>query len=350
LSTFPTEQKATGVPLVRDARSPMASFIASFLVAKTLAPKSRIDYARYLREFDEFTSHESLKKALTLDNAAQWIEQVRPRGIFAARNAAHYLKSFATWIAKSRHIVIQGGGSLLAGLEVPQTPHSTRQAFTDAQLDAIWDVLSGRSNRDRKRALAYVHLLNATGLRRNEARQVALKDVHLDLEANRSWVHVRAQTSKGMKERQVRIDRMAVGPIHEYIVDDRPDYTGPKNKPEPLFLTEHGQPFTEYGFGSWASRISDQIEKVTGTKREKGQPRFWKSHLMRHTWATNYHRGMKYTGNTVYDQKREGGWADLRIVLTYAHDRPWEELLDMETPASALRERRTGRPQIEAQN
>ena len=39
MRTLATEQMKASVTIVRDARSPMASFIDSFLVAKTLAPK-----------------------------------------------------------------------------------------------------------------------------------------------------------------------------------------------------------------------------------------------------------------------------------------------------------------------
>jgi site-specific recombinase XerD len=322
--------------LVRDKNSPFSSFIVGFLAAKTLAPKSKVDYGRYLRDFDEFTGHVNLETALTLDNAARWIDQLRPRGLFAAHNAAMYLKSFAAWIAKSRYIVIPGGGSLVAGLEAPKTPQSHRQAFTDDQLEAIFTVLCERPNRDRIRATAYVRLLVSAGIRRNEARQLALKDVHLERDPKRqSLVRVRAATSKGMKERITRLDPDAVRALDEYIngpTQPRPTYLGPKSKTEPLFLTEAGKAFSENGFGSWAGRISDDIERATGLK--------WSSHLMRHTWATNYNRGMQYTGNNVYDLKREGGWADLKIPLTYTHDRPEEELLSMVTPIEALRERR----------
>jgi site-specific recombinase XerD len=317
---------------VRDKNSPFASFIDGFLAAKTLAPKSKRDYNRYLRDFDKFTGHRSLEAALNLDNAARWVDEIRPRGLFAAHNGCMYLKSFASWIAKSRYIVIAGGGSLIAGLEAPRTPDGHRQAFTDQQMEDIRQVLAERPNRDRIRAMAYVHLLAGSGLRRNEARQLALRDVKLDIPNSRGSVHVRAATSKGMKERVCRIGGEAVRFLESYIEDARADYTGPKHRPEPLFLTEAGKPFTENGFGSWASRIADDIERATGLK--------WSSHLMRHTWATNYNRGMQFTGNNVYDLKREGGWADLKIPLTYTHDRPEEELLAMPTPIDALRERR----------
>ena len=320
------------VTLMRDAKSPFASHIIGFIAAKRLAPKSRLDYARYLHEFDNFTGNTSLEQALTLDNAAPWVVEVQGRGIFAARNAAMYLKSFATWVAKSRYIVIEGGGSRLAGLEAPQTPAGTRDAFSDDQVESIWAVLAERPNRDRARAIAYLWLLFATGLRRNEARQLALADLHIDDKGTKSWVHVRWQTSKGSKQRKVRLDHDAVGPITEYIREHRPSYTGPASTPEPLFLTRHGKPFTENGFGSWAARIFDDVERATGIKGS--------SHLFRHTWATQYHRASRDTGLSVYDLKYEGGWADLNTPLRYTHQRSFEELLEHPTAITALRKRR----------
>ena len=43
-----------------DARSTFASFSERFLAAKQLAVKSRIDYARYLHDFDVFTGLDSV--------------------------------------------------------------------------------------------------------------------------------------------------------------------------------------------------------------------------------------------------------------------------------------------------
>ena len=135
-----------------------------------------------------------------------------------------------------------------------------------------------------------------------------------------------------MKDRVTRIGAEAVRAISMYVTDARPTYDGPKGKPEPLFLRVDGRPFTANGFGTWAGRLWDDIERATGLKGS--------SHLLRHTWATNYNRGMQYTGNNVYDLKREGGWADLTIPLTYIHDRPEEELIGMPTPIDEVRKRR----------
>jgi integrase len=229
-------------------------------------------------------------------------------------------------VKKNRYIEIPGGGSVLAGLEAPKVPQSHRQAFTDDQMDAIWRALEAFPRKDRDRATAYVKLLFATGLRKNEARQLALSDLHMD--AKRSWVHVRAKTSKGQKERRVRLDQSVLGDLERYINDSRPTYTGPR--PEPLFLTIEGKPFTEYGFSTWADRIWDSIERDTGIHGF--------SHLLRHTWATNFHRASKLTGATVYDLKQQGGWADLAIPMRYTHERPMDEFLDMPTHISLMRQ------------
>lgn len=316
--------------LVRDKSSPMLLFIEGFLMAKNLAPKSVRDYRRYLLDYDRHTGAGSLEAAMDLDIAAQWVAGLRDRGPAVAHNGAMYLKSFASWIAKNRYIQIPGGGSPLHGLEAPKLPLSHRQAFTDDQMDQIWAALEEFPNRDRARARAYVNLLFATGLRKNEARQLALKDIHID--GSRSWVHVRAFTSKGQKERQVRLDPSVIGALEMYVNDARVDYSGPKNKPETFFTTREGRAFTEWGFSTWADRIWDSIERDTKIHGF--------SHLLRHTWATNFHRASRLTGATVYDLKQQGGWADLNIPQRYTHERPFDEFLDMPTHITQLQKAR----------
>jgi integrase len=338
-----TTQKRSdpGVWLMRDAKSPLSLHIDGFLAAKRLASKSRKDYGRYLRQFDEFTGGTSLEEALTLDNASAWIEKVTERGVFAAHNAAMYLKSFASWAKKSNYLTLPGGVPVLAGLEAPSIPKGSRNAVSDDQLDSIWAALADRPNRDRHRAMAYMWLLLATGLRRNEARQLAIADLHLDVGGDKSWVHVRWQTSKGSKERRVRMDRAAVGPIEAYVQDHRPTYYGPKNKPEPLFITEAGKPFTENGFGSWAGRIFDDIEKWTrADPEEKDSGLKVSSHWLRHTWATQFNRASRFTGLTAKDLMVEGGWANIQIADRYMHERPWEEMLEVPSAITLLKQHR----------
>jgi site-specific recombinase XerD len=313
-------------------QSPFADAIPVFMQAKRLSPMTQRDYSRYLREFDDFMDHDSLEGSLTLDNVAEFVTERRQRGPFAAHNATMALKSFAKWASKAKLVTVQGGTSILAGLEAPHTPKSTRTAFTDKQLGRIFIAIENREGADRLRARAYMWLLFACGLRKNEARQLALADLHLDPSTNRSWVHVRAHTSKGQKERRVRIDRLAVPAILDYIKGDRPEFAGDEGDVDTLFLTESGKPFKYNGFSTWADRIFTDIEEATGIHGS--------SHIWRHTWATMFHRASTFTGQTVYDLMRQGGWADEHIPLTYTHERPLEEMLDMPSHLSAMAERK----------
>lgn len=320
---------------MRDKTAPFASFIDVFLAAKPFAPHTRRDYQRYLERYDAYTGHVSLEDALNLEKAISWVNEMRTEsGLYAANNGCMALKSMASWIAKNRYIQISGGGSLLSGLEGPALPRSTRTAFSDDQMDAIWAATALWPDRYRYRSVALLRFLVATGLRRNEARQVLVRDLELDIARGRGIVRVRAVTSKGQKSRITRLDPDAVAAIDAYLntPNARQSYNGPRNEPEPLFLTTGGTLFTEWGWSTYCDHVWKEIRKDTGIKGS--------SHLMRHTWATRYNRGMQYTGNNLYDLQREGGWANLSIPQTYTHDRPEEELLEMQTPAEALRDRK----------
>src|SRR5438105_2880755 len=159
---------------MRDAHSPFASFIESFLSSSRLEAKTRTDYARYLHQFDKFTGSASVQDALTLDNAQKWIVEVSERGPWPAKNAAAYLKSYASWLHKKGYLPGPGGVSVLHLLRADTPPQPIHKAFTEQQLDAIWKVLSERSHRERHRSIAYVRLLEDAGLRRQEAWSLPL--------------------------------------------------------------------------------------------------------------------------------------------------------------------------------
>jgi integrase len=258
---------------MRDARSTFGSFIDRFLAAKQLAPKSRRDYARYLHDFDVFTGEKRVEDALTLDNAKQWAEYLKSHGPSAARNGVAYLRSLAAWLNESRYLVGPGEASVLDRMLVPRVPVTSRRALTASELVGVWAVLLKRPRRERYRAIAYVRLLDATGLRRNEARQLLRSDVHLDTTGRGGWIAA-AATASGTKERR-HFDRKTAAAIREYIDDERPEYKGKVR--EPLFITEAGKPFTENGFGAWLARVAEEIERVTGAK--------WSSESMRETWG-----------------------------------------------------------------
>src|SRR5207245_2188714 len=111
----------------REANAPVTSFIDGFLApGRGLAEKSREDYARYLRDFDEFTGHKDLASAVTLENGKRFREQLKERGLTVSRNGTMILKSFASWLAETGVLARADGGSLLDELKAPKTPKTTR--------------------------------------------------------------------------------------------------------------------------------------------------------------------------------------------------------------------------------
>jgi integrase len=183
--------------------------------------------------------------------------------------------SFARWLADTRYQYGHEYRSVLERLPVPKTPASNRQAFTPAELDEVWVALEQRPNEDHYRAIAFVRLLWAAGLRRGEALALRRTDLRFD-KSGGGWVPAPERGSKGNKQPRY-LDRATVGAFRKYFSEERKPYIYRRVK-EPLFITEQGKPFTPNGFGSWLQRIAEDIRRATPSGIE------WSSDLMSHTW------------------------------------------------------------------
>jgi uncharacterized protein (TIGR02391 family) len=261
---------------MRDAGSPFAAFIEPFLAGRGLLPKSRGDYSRYLRFFDEFTGRTDLRTALTMENGRGFRERLKERGRShtASRNGTMYLKSLASWLAETGTLTTSDGGSVLARLKAPRTPKSNREALSEPDLEAIWVLLADRPKRERYRAIALVRLLRATGLGRSGIASLLFKDVEFDANGTAGWITTRTTRSGKTGGQRIRLDAETGAAILQYFEEERPQYEG--RPPEPLFINERGHRFTLNGFGSWINRIGEDIEKATGIK--------WSPGVMRLTW------------------------------------------------------------------
>ena len=255
---------------MRHPDMPLASFIGPFLTSLD-SPKSRSDYSRYLREFDSFTGEITLRTALTLQNGTLFRERLKERGLSAARNGTMYLKSFASWLAENGTLPSADGGSVLARLKAPPVPKSSRAPLSEQDLEAIWAVLRVRPKRERYRAIAFVRVVLATGLRRSIVAAIRHDDVTFDTNGGGGWLTVRS--GKSVKGPPLRLDADTAAAVLQYIEEERPQHTG--RPPHPLFLTEKGRVFTDNGFGAWVKRIATDIERATGIK--------WTTGLMRLT-------------------------------------------------------------------
>jgi integrase len=252
----------------------MTNFLDAFLRRTSIGEKTRYDYGRLLHEFDEFTDRPSLQEGLTDANAARWIETLKDRGPFAARNGAMYLKSFASWAARRDYLATPTGVGVLDHFKAPPISKRVRYAYTEQELTAIWKVLATSPKGERYRAIALLRVLLATGMRRDAARTLRRQDVEVDPNRNRGAITVRVKTARGVSERRIPLDVETAAAIRAYLADEkRPNWDTPAL--EPFFLSKDGAHFTTNGFGSWMERLGEEIESTTGIQ--------WTAEAMRYT-------------------------------------------------------------------
>lgn len=125
-------------------------------------------------------------------------------------------------------------------------------------------TLAGRTDVQRRRDLAILELLYASGLRRAEVTTIDLKD--LDLRSREIRVH-----GKGSKERVVVFNHSAADAIEAYL------RVRPQSRDEALFLGRGGKRLSPMHV--W--RIFRDVYKVSGI-RQHATP-----HTLRHSFATH---------------------------------------------------------------
>ena len=128
------------------------------------------------------------------------------------------------------------------------------------------DITTAQGIRDR----AILETFYSTAIRASELSNLCVSDV----DQSRKLVHVRH--GKGAKDRLVPIGKSALEWIHKYVVDVRPDYTGPKAGSR-LFLGLHHRPISR-------TALAGMVRKhITAAGIHKSGA----CHLLRHTAATH---------------------------------------------------------------
>lgn len=130
--------------------------------------------------------------------------------------------------------------------------------------DLLRTSLAGRTEAQRRRDLAILELLYASGLRRAEVTTIDLKD--LDLRGREIRIH-----GKGSKERVVVFNRTAADAIEAYL------RVRPHSRDEALFLGRGGKRLSPMHV--W--RIFRDIYKVSGIGQHATP------HTLRHSFATH---------------------------------------------------------------
>jgi integrase len=108
-----------------------------------------------------------------------------------------------------------------------------------------------------------------------------------------------------------------------YLADYR---EGEKDPEAPLFTDRSGQGITGNG-----------VRKLFERLAVRSEIRDLCAHMLRHTWATNFHRS---GSGSRFDLMAEGGWTTGRVVERYTKARPFEERRRAPSPFAASRNAR----------
>ena len=98
---------------------------------------------------------------------------------------------------------------------------------------------------------------------------------------------------------------------------------GADEREAPLFTDRHGRALT----GNAVRKLFERLKARTGI-------RDLCAHMLRHTWATNFHRS---GSGSKFDMQVEGGWTTGRMVERYCKARPFEERSKAPSPFTASR-------------
>ena len=300
--------------VARTATTPLSAYIADYLIAcesgstmkRPLSETTIRGYRKALAELDRLMGRPDLS-GYTEARVTNVIMAKRKKSVSSARLMAAIAKTFSTWLYKKRHT------------EENRLKELGVTAFNEKELMRIMTATTVLPNRTRLRDRALVLLAIGSGLRSNEMRMLAIADVHIENPLSQSWAFIRWDHTKSQRQRSVRIAADAAAAIHEYIAADRPDVDGP------LFLSEHGKPYTYHGWGSMWSRIADRMEEF-GVKD-------FGAHRLRHQWAT-----LAATDRvTQRELEQEGGWErGSQVPARYVDEIPFSEIQKRPSPLTSF--------------
>ncbi|HUE85092.1 MAG TPA: tyrosine-type recombinase/integrase [Vicinamibacterales bacterium] len=310
---------------MRDAHTPLLDIVDSFLVHRhDLSPATTTNYRHAIQDFGAWCEGSIGRRAVISDLEPGTVEaylafRKTSASAQCARVAWVALRSLARFLAE-RRIHHEHGESTLRVVRMPRVKDDSRRALTD---DEMWRLIdrSGEGETGH-RDTTIVWTLLGCGLRREELANLKLGDV--DLRERR--LHIRAATSKSVHSRDVTIPIEALKALDGYLNDHR---RGETDEDAPLFTDRQGRGLT----GNAVRKLFERLKIRTGI-------RDLCAHMLRHTWATNFHRS---GSGSRFDLMVEGGWTTGRMVERYTKARPFEERRRAPSPFTAARKAQSER-------
>ncbi len=304
---------------MRDERAALLDVVESFLLQRhDLSPVTADNYRRRLTDFARWCEGSLGRAAIVSDleggTVDAFLGYLRLHvSAQTARSAWVALRSLAQYLA-DRHIHDDNGQSALRLVRMPKVKDEWRRALTDDEMFRLMQVSS--EGEFGRRDNAIVLTLLGCGLRRGELVGLRMGDVSL----KERRIHVRASSSKSVHPRDVTVPIETLKALDLYLEDYPEDERDPNG---PLFTDRRGEPLT----GNAVRKLFERLAVRSGT-------RDLCAHMLRHTWATNFHRS---GSGSRFDLMTEGGWSTGRVVERYTKARPFEERRRAPSPFTASR-------------
>ncbi|HET8569314.1 MAG TPA: tyrosine-type recombinase/integrase [Candidatus Limnocylindria bacterium] len=304
---------------MRDAHTPLTDVVDSFLVHRhDLSPTTVTNYRHAIRAFIDWCEISIGRTAEVGDVEPGTVEaylsfRKTSSSAQCARVGWVSLRSLAKFLAE-RRIHHENGESTLRAVRMPKVKDDSRRALTDEEM---WRLLQRAEEGEMgHRDSTIIWTLLGCGLRREELANLRLGDI--DLRERR--LHIRAATSKSVHSRDVTIPIEALKALDGYLNDHR---DGETDEDAPVFTDRRGRSLT----GNAIRKLFERLKVRTGI-------RDLCAHMLRHTWATNFHRS---GSGSRFDLMVEGGWTTGRMVERYTKARPFEERRRAPSPFTAAR-------------
>ena len=317
--TLTIQQRRLRWSEMRDEHAPLPETIESFLVHRhDLSHATAMNYRLAITTFAKWAQEQLERPAELGDLEPGTVEAFLTHrrttaSAQCARSAWVALRSLARFLAE-RRIQHENGESTLRLVRMPKVKDEARRALTDNEMWLLIERAAEGELADRDAAIVWTML--GCGLRREELVSLRLEDV----DAGERRLHIRAATSKSVRPRDVTIPIETLKALDSYVLDHR---VGADERAAPLFTDRYGKPLT----GNAVRKLFERLKVRTGI-------RDLCAHMLRHTWATNFHRS---GSGSKFDMQVEGGWTTGRMVERDCKARPFEERRKAPSPFTASR-------------
>ncbi len=266
-------------------------------ITKNLAKNTILSYERDLNEYLDFIEKNyQIKNPARIekkhvDNFVKSLARrsMNPKTITRKISSIH---SFHKYLL-SENIVDR---DVVSKVKKPVTPKHLPTVLNMEEIERFIAASNGSGKPLDLRNRAMVELAYGSGLRVSELLDIAISDLHL----NMNLINI---TGKGSKERIVPLGEESVFALRKYLVEGRPKLN-PKNR-ELLFLNKNGEKMSRIGFYKIIQTLADKA----GIKKEMSP------HTLRHSFATH----LLENGANLRSVQELLGHEDIMTTEIYTH-------------------------------